>query len=112
MSYSDEHVALCALNKIFGYHPALAVSLLEQAGSAVKLFAGGDTFSVAKNWADAPEKVSPSGQTASASLLSQLVPSELEWARKELERVEAGGFRFVTLNDEDYPVRTRRWGCT
>ena len=107
MSYSDEHVALCALNKIFGYHPALAVSLLEQTGSAVKLFAGGDTFSVAKNWADAPEKVSPSGQTASASLFSQLVPSELEWARKELERVEAGGFRFVTLNDEDYPAALR-----
>lgn len=107
MSYSDEHVALCALNKIFGYHPVLALSLLEQAGSAVKLFAGGDTFSVAKKMADAPEKVSPSGQTTLASLLSQLVPSELEWARKELERVEAGGFRFVTLNDEDYPTALR-----
>ena len=146
MSYSDEHVALCALNKIFGYHPALAVSLLEQADSPLDLFngslaslradgdifpfakkiadvrgktpppdtkedttsfAGGDTFSVAKNWADAPEKVSPSGQTASASLLSQLVPSELEWARKELERVEAGGFRFITLNDVDYPAALR-----
>ena len=40
MSYSDEHVALCALNKIFGYHPSLAVSLLEQADSPLDLFDG------------------------------------------------------------------------
>ena len=38
MNYSDEHVALCALNKIFGYHPTLAVSLIEKAGSALGCF--------------------------------------------------------------------------
>lgn len=120
MSYTDEHVALCALNKIFGYHPALALPLLEQAGSAQNLFdgslaafdSGGDTFSVAEKKADAPEKVSPSAGTLQRadvlqSLLSQLVPSELEWARKELERVETGGFRFLTLYDDDYPAALR-----
>ena len=40
MNYSDEHVALCALNKIFGYHPALATTLIEKAGSAVACFSG------------------------------------------------------------------------
>ena len=39
MNYTDEHVALCALNKIFGYHPAIALSLMEKAGSALALFA-------------------------------------------------------------------------
>ena len=104
MSYTDEQVALCALNKIFGYHPALAVSLLEQADSPLDLFDGALATLRAK---DTPSACTLQRADALQSLLSQLVPSELEWARKELERVEAGGFRFLTLNDEDYPAALR-----
>ena len=40
MTTYDETVALCALNKIFGYHPALGLKLLQEAGSALALFDG------------------------------------------------------------------------
>ena len=110
MNYSDEHVALCALNKIFGYHPALALKLIDNAGSAVALFseslasgrppvaAGGDGAAVM-----------PGSDRASnhPELMSQLEPSALEWARKELASIDARGFRFLTLLDEDYPEALR-----
>ena len=67
MSTYDETVALCALNKIFGYHPHLALDLMEQNGSALALFdgklaaeapladaqVGRDVFPSAKKYADA-----------------------------------------------------------
>jgi len=117
MSYNDETMALCALNKIFGYHPALALAMMEQSGSALQLFDGSyaagigrDSFSLANKKADAPENASPSfGRHSEAlqALLPQLVPSQLDWARKELEKVEAGGFRFLSIHDDDYPAVLR-----
>ncbi|MBR1698987.1 MAG: DNA-processing protein DprA [Bacteroidales bacterium] len=86
MNIPDETLALCALNKIFGYHPRLALQRIAQAGSALALFDGSHTEGELH-----PE------------LLSRLVPRELEWAQKELERVREGGFRFIGLLDEDYP---------
>ena len=139
MSYTDEHVALCALNKIFGYRPALVLPLLEKVSRPMDLFDGslagfradggtssrtstfllgrgevspstieGSTSSVAEKRDDAPSEVrSFSGGGALASLLPQLVPSQLEWARKELERVQEKGFRFLCMADEDYPAPLR-----
>lgn len=100
MNYTDEHVALCALNRIFGYRPDLALLLMEQAGSALSLFDG--------QWAtlaDAPGGL-PSAE-ALRSLLPRLVSSELEWARRELDLTAALGVRFIGLNDEDYPDALR-----
>ncbi|MBQ7272916.1 MAG: hypothetical protein IJR12_04830, partial [Bacteroidales bacterium] len=92
MNYSDEHVALCALNKIFGYHPTLAASLIEKAGSALRCFSS----------------VMPGTDRAShPELLSELTPSALEWARGELSRIESRGFRFLSIIDEDYPQPLR-----
>lgn len=82
MSYTDEHVALCALNNIFGYHPSLALSLLEEAGNPLDLFDG-------------------------SRAVRELVPSSLDWARKELEEVSRKGFRFIGFRDEDYPAALR-----
>lgn len=90
MTYSDETLALCALNKIFGYHPALALSLLDQVTTPLDLFDG--------TWATLAD-----GGEALLNLLPQLIPSQFDWARKELERVEAGGFRFLAYTHEDYP---------
>lgn len=90
MNIPDETLALCALNKIFGYHPRLALQRIAQAGSALALFDGSHTEG----------EVHP-------ELLSRLVPRELEWAQKELERVREGGFRFIGLLDEDYPSALR-----
>ena len=117
MSSYDETVALCALNKIFGYHPRLALDLMEKAGSALALFDGKlaaeaplsevqDTFSYAKKKADAAEKVSCTSRTewAILNLLPQLVPSQLEWAVGELEKVRERGCRFISYLDDDYPA--------
>ena len=89
MNYTDEHLALCALNKIFGYHPHIAVGLIEKAGSALQLFSG--------EWTQGESH---------PELLEQLVPSALDWARKELARLN-GGFRFLAVIDEDYPSALR-----
>lgn len=93
MNYTDEHVALCALNKIFGYHPAIALSLMGKAGSALALFGPGISSEVEKS--------------PHPDLLTQLTPSALEWARTELSSLEARGYRFVTIIDEDYPEALR-----
>lgn len=95
MNYTDEHVALCALNKIFGFHPTLGLSLLEKADTPMNLFDG--------HLATPPDNA----DATLAGLLSQLVPGQLEWGRKELERVESRGFRFLTLMDDDYPAVLR-----
>lgn len=90
MTNYDETVAACALNKIFGYHPALAMELMEKADSLPALFDGTHTASPIH-----PE------------LFSQLVPAQLDWASRELEKVLSGGFRFLSLPDEDYPAPLR-----
>lgn len=78
MSYSDTSVALCALNKLFGYQPAKALTLMERVTNPVELFDG--------------------------SFSQELNGGQLEWARRELTRVESEGSRFVSLLDDDYPV--------
>ena len=90
MDKNKEIVALCALNKIFGYHPALALELMENAGGALALFGAEPP----------PVKGHP-------ELQAQLGPRMLEWAARELERVQASGFRFIGLRDEDYPPLLR-----
>ncbi len=91
MDNACEMAALCALNKIFGYHPRLGLDLLERAGDAQSLFDG----SLASEGSVHPE------------LTAQLVPSSLEWGRRELERVRTGGFRFLSIRDADYPTPLR-----
>lgn len=95
MSYTDEHVALCALNKIFGFHPTLALSLLEKVARPIDLFDG--------RHATPPDNA----DGTLAGLLSQLVPEQLEWGRKELEQVVSRGYRFLTMMDDDYPAPLR-----
>jgi DNA processing protein len=77
MSTYDETVAACALNKLFGDHPKQILSQVTEAGSALALFEG------------------------------ELDRSQLDWAVQELENVRKGGFRFLSLFDEDYPPPLR-----
>ena len=90
MTRYDEQVALCALNKIFGYHPRLAMDLMEAAGSASAVF----------DRRDLPVPGHP-------ELAEQLGPAMLDWAAGELERVRGKGFRFLGISDEDYPAPLR-----
>lgn len=86
MSTTDERVALCALNKIFGYYPLMGRRLMEERGGALALFTGEKP-----RIPEHPE------------LADALNGDTLEWAVKELEQVQRQGFRFLTLLDEDYP---------
>ncbi len=90
MDKNKDIVALCALNKIFGYHPVLAVELMEKAGGAMALFDG------------KPHRVE-----GHPELEAQLTPQMLDWATEELERVQSSGFRFIGLTDDDYPPLLR-----
>ncbi len=104
MEKYDEKVALCALNKVFGYHPRLGRELMEKAGSALALFAGPG--------ASAPDSRSPAPPGPAAlgaaaphpELLAQLTPALLAWAARELDQVRTRGFRFIGLGEEDYPA--------
>ena len=60
---------------------------------------GRDVFPSAKNYADATDRAYCTSKTASAitTLLPQLVPSQLEWAEKELEKVQGLGCRFISI---------------
>lgn len=91
MSTYEERAAMCALNKIFGYHPVLGLELMQTHGGAQALFDG----KLAREAADV--------SVPHHELLEKLVPQELDWAVKELEKVEKGGFRFLSYADDDYP---------
>jgi DNA processing protein len=87
MSSYDETVALCALNKIFGYHPRLALDLMEKAGCAINVFAG-------------PPPVIPDHP----ELGEQIRPEALDNARTELHKIGDMGCRFISVLDDDYPA--------
>lgn len=84
---NDETIALCALNKIFGYSPILAHKLIADCGSASALFNG-----PAPELPDHPD------------LAGEINPSALEWAAKELAVVEDSGCRFIHIGSDDYPT--------
>ena len=123
MEKYDEKVALCALNKVFGYHPRLGRELAEAAGGALPLFEGAlppiiprrsrpisprdkpsDTASAGRS--DERRTCPPSfeGAFPHPELMAQLTPELLESAVWELEQVRARGFRFIGLGEEDYPA--------
>ena len=93
MEPSDNTVAFCALNSIFGYHPRLALNLIERAGGPLQVFAGPPP-----ELPDHPE------------LAEQVRPEALERAREELRKVYGKGFRFLCPEDDDYPEPLRECG--
>lgn len=82
---NQEATAYCALNRIFGYHPGLALSLLNTYGSAGALFQD------------------PPPIPGHQELSDQLNQASLDWASKELETLDRLGVRFIHLGQEDYP---------
>ena len=93
MDISQENAALCALNRIFGYHPRLALELMERCGSALGVFA-------------AREPEIP----GHPELAQKLTPDAMEWGFRELSKVGRMGFRFVGISDADYPPALREIG--
>lgn len=94
MDTYDERVALCALNKIFGYHPRLGLDLLNESGSALELFS-----------VNGP--LNRPGVPGHPELTEQLNEKSLEWAFKELSRIREKGFLFLSIKDDGYPAVLR-----
>jgi DNA processing protein len=90
METIDERTALCALNRVFGFLPAVGHALLEGFGSAATVFR------------TPPERLQEAlGKYR--DLAPQLDGNILDWAREEMDRIFRGGFRFIGFGEEDYP---------
>jgi len=89
MKTREEMAALCALNKIFGNHPKLGLSLLESVSDPAGLFRRSQSIPTH------PE------------LEKELSAASLDWGFKELEKLDAGGFRFIGITSDDYPSALR-----
>lgn len=94
METSDERVAFCTLNRIFGFKPALARSLVEGLGGAMAVFrlSGRELKDLFGPFREYPDK---------------LTRDQLERSRGELEWLEEEGYRFIVLTDGCYPGALR-----
>ena len=91
MREKDEQTALCALNKVLGYVPAAGHTLFARFGAAAPVF-------------DAKRDVVREALGNYRDFADQLDGKLLEWAARELERIEGGGFRFIGFGAGDYPA--------
>ena len=87
----DSRLCLCALNRLFGYEPALGRRLIENFGSPAAVFSQ-------------PEKTLREALGQREDLLRGLRPDALAWAEKELAQTAEAGARFIGLGEEDYPA--------
>jgi len=90
MGRYDETVCHCALNRIFGYEPRIALALIEALGSASAI------FEMSRSGLD--DILGPfSKHRDDISFLA------LEKAADELNRLYSAGCRFLPLSDESFP---------
>ena len=87
---NQENIALCALNKVFGYNPLLAHGLISEAGSASAVF-------------NNPEPEVP----GHPELAAQICASTLDWASRETDTLTSLSARFISVADDDYPTPLR-----
>lgn len=90
----DELVAICAMNKIFGYKPKLGLDLMDSFGSASEVFAA-DRDHLRKVTGPCPE------------YLSYISQKTLDETERELEEIEKAGSRFIPVGDPHYPELLR-----
>ena len=90
METTDERVAFCTLNRIFGFKPALARCLVEGLGGAMAPFRlrGRELRDLFGPFTEYPDKIND---------------DELERSRKELLWLEERGYSFLTLDNPCYP---------
>ena len=94
METSEERVAFCTLNRIFGFKPALARSLVEGLGGAMAVFrlSGRELKDLFGPFKEYPDK---------------LTTDQLERSRGELEWLKEEGYGFIVLSDSCYPGALR-----
>lgn len=88
----DERAALCALNRIFGFEPKIALGLIEALGSALSVF-------------KEPEEVAGIlGGRSRSRYVSMISESAFESSAMELESLSADSCRFVGIGEPGYPA--------
>ena len=87
----------CALGKVFGYEPRIALSLIENLGSAAGVFALSSR--------ERDELLGPYSKYAGT-----LTDALLEQAAEELHSVELQGCRYLPLTDPAFPEALRECG--
>ena len=90
MQDAKETRALCALNKVLGYMPAVGHELIKWFGSADGVFR-------------VPPETLRQALGTQRELAEQLNGTLLDWADQELAGVRERGGRFIPFGDEDYP---------
>lgn len=87
----DEKIALCALNKTFGYEPRVGLELIRHAGGAANVY-GMDRDSLRKIMGNAPKRI------------EQISSAALDEAAEELDKIAGCGARFLGITEPDYPT--------
>ena len=88
----EEKVALCALNRIFGFEPKIGLRLVETLGSATAVF-------------KEPGEVARALGVCSRNRYAPLITgSAFESAAIELECLERDGGTFLGIGEEGYPA--------
>ena len=91
MKYFEEKACLCALNRVFGFKPKIALALISHFGSASEVFS--------LNEKELNLVLGPyAGYKAHLGLASA------EKEAKELEALARDGIRFVGWTEDEYPV--------
>lgn len=85
-----ERAGYYALNKIFGYEPRIAATLVENLGSAAAIFEMEDK--------DLDILLGPYSRYR-----KHIGPEILEKSAEELHKMEASGMKFITMEDECFP---------
>lgn len=86
----DEKVALCALNKAFGFEPRAGAALIRYAGGAAKVF-GMDRDELRK-------AVGPNQK-----IMEVISEASLDWAADELDKIGKMGAVFTGITEPGYP---------
>ncbi len=86
----DERICMCAMNKIFGFKPRIALTLLQELGSAKEVFDLGDE--------GIDEILGPYSE-----FRGKLGPEALDWAESELEKLKGLEAAFVCFGEDGYP---------
>lgn len=94
MGRFDETVCHCALNRIFGYEPRVALALIDTLGSASAV------FELGRSGLD--DLLGPFARHR-----DDICFTALEQAAEELNRLSAKGCRFLPISDESYPSLLR-----
>ncbi len=89
---NKERICLCALNRIFGYEPRMALGLLEHFGSAAEIFQ--------QKQRDIAEAL---GSCTVSRFAESITESAFESAAMELEEIGRNGCRFIGIGEPGYP---------